>query len=261
MHGNMLDIILSNGYFLLFEFVRCYNMKTLPLDWLTQGHIDFEYKKYLLLAYLTQVRHFFETNHLYPVYTDLKRHINYLRFLKVNKHIIEQKFPRVLMGIDLERGHLQYKSGVIASPYIKALEDIMDYALTVMCAAESKGKSIDDMVQHTIHIEPIGVLPIYKKEGFVFVTIGLSGQVKIYRYSLGRIGRLSTDLMNIKMKLIGFEQKSIYSTFTALKNEIIKKEKTLPNAAVFLISYNLDYPYHSTWWPVAKRILCGYLAA
>ena len=29
-------------------------MKTLPKNWLTQGWIDFEYKKYQLLAYLQE---------------------------------------------------------------------------------------------------------------------------------------------------------------------------------------------------------------
>ena len=40
-------------------------MKTLGADWITDKHIDFEYKKYVLLDYLQDVNQNFEASKLY----------------------------------------------------------------------------------------------------------------------------------------------------------------------------------------------------
>ncbi len=40
-------------------------MSTLPKNWLTEGLIDFEYKKYILLSYTQQVKGSFKERKLY----------------------------------------------------------------------------------------------------------------------------------------------------------------------------------------------------
>ena len=49
-------------------------MEKLSKDWLTQGLIDFEYKKYVLMAYLQRVKTSFERIELYPFMADLVFH-------------------------------------------------------------------------------------------------------------------------------------------------------------------------------------------
>ena len=41
-------------------------MKSLSETWFAEGYIDFELKKYTLLAYLQQVNKYFNENKLYP---------------------------------------------------------------------------------------------------------------------------------------------------------------------------------------------------
>ena len=50
-------------------------MEKLSQDWLTQGLIDFEYKKYVLLAYLKTAKESFGRVELYPFLTDLVFHL------------------------------------------------------------------------------------------------------------------------------------------------------------------------------------------
>ena len=59
-----------------------YFMKKLEKDWLTSGLIDFEYKKYILLAYLQEVKGNFDSNKLYPHLSDLIFHYQNLLDLK-----------------------------------------------------------------------------------------------------------------------------------------------------------------------------------
>ena len=53
-------------------------MKALSETWFADGYIDFELKKYTLLAYLQQVNKYFNENKLYPQLSDLIFHYNNL---------------------------------------------------------------------------------------------------------------------------------------------------------------------------------------
>ena len=46
-------------------------MKSLSETWFAEGYIDFELKKYTLLAYLQEVNKYFDANKLYPQLADL----------------------------------------------------------------------------------------------------------------------------------------------------------------------------------------------
>jgi hypothetical protein len=51
-------------------------MKQLSQTWFAEGYIDFELKKYTLLAYLQQINKYFNENKLYPQLADLIFHYN-----------------------------------------------------------------------------------------------------------------------------------------------------------------------------------------
>ena len=63
-------------------------MNNLSETWFAEGYIDFELKKYTLLAYLQQVNKYFNENKLYPQLADvifrLGRVGNRLRHLALN---------------------------------------------------------------------------------------------------------------------------------------------------------------------------------
>ena len=46
-------------------------MSSLSTNWITEKHIDFEYKKYVLLGYLQHVNESFTENKLYPSLSEL----------------------------------------------------------------------------------------------------------------------------------------------------------------------------------------------
>ena len=58
-------------------------MDSLKHDWLTEGLIDYEYKKYVLLAYLKDVSRRFNQSELYPFMSDLVFH--YRNLIKVRE--------------------------------------------------------------------------------------------------------------------------------------------------------------------------------
>ena len=59
-------------------------MKTLSETWFADGSIDFEMKKYTLLAYLQEVNKYFNANKLYPQLADIIFHYNNLVAFREN---------------------------------------------------------------------------------------------------------------------------------------------------------------------------------
>ena len=84
-------------------------MKTLSETWFAEGYIDFELKKYTLLAYLQQVTRYFNESKLYPQLSDVIFHYNNLQALKENKKFLQEQFPKKLSGVQIEKLQLLYE--------------------------------------------------------------------------------------------------------------------------------------------------------
>ena len=107
-------------------------MKKLSNDWLTDGLIDFEYKKYILLAYLMEVRKNFDSTKLYPFLSDLVFHYRNLLKLKENKQLFYDSFPKRLSKADFEKLKLVYQDIVSDDDVMKEMEEII-----FVCVAKS----------------------------------------------------------------------------------------------------------------------------
>ena len=65
-------------------------MKTLSHTWFAEGYIDFELKKYTLLAYLQQIHKEFNQNKLYPQLSDIIFHHNNILHFKHSKQLLHR---------------------------------------------------------------------------------------------------------------------------------------------------------------------------
>src|SRR5262245_16009352 len=84
-------------------------MDRLKKDWITDDLIDFEYKKYVLLAYLQQVERSFALVKLYPPLADLIAHYQTAKALKENKQQLLASFPQRIAGFDPEQFRIIYE--------------------------------------------------------------------------------------------------------------------------------------------------------
>ena len=103
-------------------------MESLNRNWLTEHHIDFEYKKYILLAYLQHVSDHFTENRLYPFLSDLVEHYRNLKFLKESKQQLFDRFPERILGSDAEHFRLVYQKIIEDDSLMKEIEQIVDEA-------------------------------------------------------------------------------------------------------------------------------------
>ena len=235
-------------------------MKTLNSNWLTQGLIDFEYKKYELLSYLQAVNKSFLESKLYPHLGDLVFHYNNIISLKKNKNLWFEQFPEAISSIDLKKLRISYQKIIEDDTLMQELEEIIDFAIPKINEALAEGSEIYEYVESSVDVSPIGLSPIYKDEGYVFILQTPKTNMKIYRYALKIFENSSEKFRGIETRFVDEKQ---YKKFSNLENEklhLAKKFQDLPNPATFLLTTKDKFPFEETLLPVAKRYLVRYIS-
>lgn len=103
-------------------------MDKLSETWMVDGTIDFEAKKYTLLAYLQKVKECFDNTKIYPQLSDLFFHHNNLISFKNNKNFLKDHFPKRLSGIQIENLELIYEEMIADNNIMQEIEEIIQYA-------------------------------------------------------------------------------------------------------------------------------------
>jgi len=235
-------------------------MNHLAKEWLTNGLIDFEYKKYIMMSYMQYVQSRFSDKMLYPIFTDLKNHYEYLRDFKSKKKFIDDSFPKKMSRIDIKRQKIIYKRMIQNEEHFSQLDEITEYGLELFDEKIKIGKQLIELIKASITIVPIGVLPLYKNEGYLIISTEQSKTLWIYKYNVGPL-KLFDDNEQIKTSLMSLKRKSIGNTFERIKIELTKTYKQMPNPATYLIHCDEDFPFHQTYLPVAKKLFEDKLAA
>jgi len=236
-------------------------MKTLSETWFAEGYIDFELKKYTLLAYLQQINGGFRENKLYPQLADIIFHYNNIVAFRDNKKFLQDHFPKRLTGIQVEKLSLLYEQVIEDSELMKELEDIIHYASGKMQKTISDGTEIYEFVEEKINIVPIGLVPLDNTEGYFFLKNGNQKDTHVYQYRLTIFEKHDEKYRGIKIDYIDMWYRSISSTYEHIKSELIRKKTDLPNPAVYAIEASLSFPVEETLLPVAKRYLVKFISA
>lgn len=230
-------------------------MKGLPHDWLTQGLIDFEYKKYLLLAYLQEVQYAFDRQALYPEMADLIQHYRSLIKLQESKSQLQEAMPKKLTGADWQRLKLYYESLTQDDEIMQELNAILAFSIPRIKATLDNGKSIYDYVESQVSLKPVGIYPLYTREGYLLVQERMQVEMHIYRYEVQIFQQDEERFGGINLEFLEYQPLSIMNTCENIKLNLVKKYRDLPNPATFWLLCKLDCPLEETLLPVAKRQL------
>src|SRR5687768_14359943 len=117
-------------------------MKSLSETWFAEGYIDFELKKYTLLAYLQEVGRYFNENKLYPQLADIIFHYNNIVAFRENKKYLQDNFPKQLTEINLQKLQLVYERMIEDDELMKELEDIIHYSAQKIKSTIKNGAEI-----------------------------------------------------------------------------------------------------------------------
>lgn len=235
-------------------------MKTLSETWFAEGYIDFELKKYTLLAYLQQVNHYFTESKLYPQLADVIFHYNNLHALKENKKFLQEQFPKKLTGVQIEKLQLLYEQIIEDDELMQELEDIINFSADKLKTAISSGTEIYEFVEDKLNIFPVGLVPLDTNEGYFFLSEGTYRSTIVYQYRLSFFEKHDEKYRAIRTEYVSQWDRNIVNTYENIKAELLRNKRDLPNPAVYSIETELSFPISETLLPVAKRSLVRYIS-
>ncbi|MBN8718963.1 MAG: hypothetical protein J0H85_05925 [Sediminibacterium magnilacihabitans] len=235
-------------------------MKTLSQTWFADGYIDFELKKYTLLAYLQEINSYFNQNKLYPQLADLIFHYNNLVAFRENKKYLQEQFPKKLTGIQIEKLQLLYESLVQDDELMQELEEIINYASSNMKRTITSATQIYEFVESTLTIEPIGIMPMDHTEGYFMLCEGACKNTWVYQYRLSIFEKHDEKYRSIKTEFVDVWQRNFVNSYQSIKAQLIKNRSDFPNPAVYSVETALTIPMEETLLPIAKRSLVKFIS-
>jgi hypothetical protein len=236
-------------------------MKTLSETWFADGYIDFELKKYTLLAYLQEVNKYFGENKLYPQLGDIIFHYNNLVAFRENKKYLQEQFPKKLTMIQMEKLQMLYEQMIEDDGLMQELEEIINYSAGKIKNTISNGTEIYEFVETKLNIFPVGIVPLENTEGYFFLSEASCNRTRVYQYSLSIFTKQDEKYRSIKTEYIDNWDRTLANTYESIKADLIRRKKDLPNPAVYCIETGLTFPIDETLLPVAKRSLVRYISA
>jgi hypothetical protein len=235
-------------------------MKTLSETWFADGFIDFELKKYTLLAYLQEVNKYFDQQKLYPQLSDIIFHYNNLVGFRENKKFLQEQFPKKLNGIQIEKLQVLYEQMIQDDELMQELEEIINFSTSKMKKAISNGTEIYEFVEEKLKIFPVGIIPLEINEGYFFLSEGSFHNTFVYQYRLSFFEKHDEKYRSIRTEFVDRWERNMVNTYENIKAELIKAKTDLPNPAVYSIETALKLPMEETLLPIAKRSLVRYIS-
>lgn len=236
-------------------------MQYLSETWFADGYIDFELKKYTLLAYLQEINKHFNQNRLYPQLADIIFHHNNLLAFRKNKRFLQEQFPKRLTGIQIEQLQLLYEQMIEDDELMQELDEIIQYAAGELQTTISSGTEIYEFVEDKMTITPVGLIPLDLNEGYMFLSGNTVKETFVYQYRLSIFERHDEKYRSIKTEFIASWRRNMANTYESIKTELIRNRTALPNPAVYAVDVPLQYPLEETLLPIAKRSLVRYISA
>lgn len=233
-------------------------MKSLHADWLTSGWMDAEYKRYLVLAYLQEVRREFSAVRLYPALSDLLFHYQNLLKVKKSKDKLYDQFPQQLSRIDLEKLTIEYRKLIEDDELMQLIEQLVAFALPKLQAAISEGEDIYHFIEQHLAFSPLGIEPLWREEGYVLLHCQGESVVWVYVYR-SRLYYGEEPYRDVRLDWVDMLTKSAAESYESLKMQLLRRRKDLPLPATFLVVSQLQCPLEPTLLPMVRKILMKHL--
>ncbi|MGK9368339.1 hypothetical protein ACSSWA_05525 [Melioribacter sp. Ez-97] len=239
-------------------------MEHLDLNIFITSADDAELAEYKLLAALKNYKEEFHKYRLYPFFGEIVEVSNQLHQLINSKEEFNKLRSKKITGIDLENQQLiyEYTEENLSEEKISRVFSFIEWALPKIKETLEEGAAVYDFVENNIEIKEIGLLPIYKDEGYFFVRDNQERMLYIYKFSMAKVVNSNVPFQSLKTNFLeAFKEEATVVPPEAIKLELIKKYPDLPNPATYNLDTDVDFPFNETVLPVAKRKFIRFLAA
>ena len=236
-------------------------MATLNKNWLTDGWMDFEYKKYILLSYLQDTERHFDEKKLYPKLSELTEHFRSLQILKDQKVAVAKDFPKEITRLDFEKFKVEYREVFEDDEVLKEMDAIIEFALPEIERKLGLGKELYEEVEDKLQVFPVGILPLRNEEGYFFLSDFLKRLVSVYYYQITIFENIQERFRGINTRFLFDYNISVTANYEQVKYKLIEQHRHLPNPATYAVEFKQSFPLPETMLPIAKRSLVRFISA
>ena len=229
-------------------------MDNLTKNWFVEGWIDFEYKKYILLAYLQKIKNSFDQVELYPHLSNIIQHYEDLIRYNEQQMNLKSSFQKDLKNIDLNKLKLEFNHN-FEDELVNKIMEIVEFAIPKLKSSLDRGAELFDFIQSKIKMDTVGIVPFYKKEGYLILLIRGDGEANIYRYKSTVIHNKNDRFHGLNTEKIDQVNLSLSTSLSSIKIDLVKKYNDLPNPATYVVHCAMKFPSNQTIMPIAKRLL------
>jgi hypothetical protein len=238
-------------------------MNTLSLELFTHPGRDVEAAQYRILAAVKELEHSFRHSKLYPGLSTLLETGAMLEAIRQNAAALNERSSQTLSGVDLDRKVLLFDD--TRKPQdgeVERMLDLINWSLPLLKPLADEGMAVYDFVAQSMSIDTVGIMPMYRDEGYLLVPDLKSDVVHIFRFELALFTREDDKYRAMKtVELPVRPQRQVLEAPENVKLELVAAYSDLPNPATFLCGTDIDFPFDATVLPVAKRKLMRYLAS
>jgi hypothetical protein len=229
-------------------------MKRLSLETFVTAQRDSEIAQYTILNGMRGFRREFSHTRLYPALSDLIRlHQELSEFLQ-RQEDLKRSFPQRLKDLDEERPQLTFEPANQEHGDLQAIADLILWALPLIQKAIEEGTEIYNFVEEHISVEGVGIMPMYRDEGYWFVREPRRSLLHLMRYEVSLFTSSTGRYRTLKTKLLESNQEGpLVQAPETLKLSLVERYRDLPNPATYQCDTDLEFPFAETMLPVAKR--------
>ena len=235
-------------------------MANLSTHWVTEKHIDFEYKKYLLLGYLKEVSEHFNAAKLYPSLADLIRHYRNAVSIRDSKKLLSEQFPEQLKGSDLNQLRLVYEKLVADDEVMEEVEQIINFSIPQFEKYIREGKEVYEFIESHLSITSVGIVPLQNAEGYLLLKNAESSDTLVFEYHITVFEGPDDRYRGIHTHYVCAITHTPFQTYESIKSELIRYRRELPNPATFAVECDMPFPLQETLLPLAKRTLVRHVS-
>jgi len=228
----------------------------LTIDLFTNVQDDLEKRQYVILGALKKISEQFQ---FYKIYPHLSRLIELRRILKeviAGIYDLRSKFPKQISKLDWVNRVIEHEVIFTSGTDISSVEDLIEWALPRIENVIEEGVAIYEFVESELTVEQVGILPEYKDEGYLFVPDNQKKSLNLFRFEVSIFQNTHDQYRALKTQFLKYlEQDRIKLSPGSVKLDLIREESELPNPATYSFNTELDFPFETTIFPVAKRRL------
>lgn len=237
-------------------------MNTLKLETFLSSDTDWEKNQYAVLGGLKEYRSDFYKKKLYPALTELISLANVLEDVLNHKKNLANSFPKEITDYNIKNKKIIYQALEKLSPDVEFLFDLIEWSLPKIKEVIDEGIVLFEYVEKNLKIEQVGIIPLYKSEGYFIVPDNNEAVFKVLRFECSLFFTGKEPFRSLKTRLIeSMEMSLLMNNPETIKLDLITKYRDLPNPATFLCITELDFPFSETVFPVAKRKLMSSVSA